>query len=52
MLLEEYIKDTQNTIAKILSMYDEIIKTSENIALEYVADEDSVEPKLLFFESC
>lgn len=43
MLLEEYIKETQNTIAKILSMYDEIIKTSENIALEYVADEDSVE---------
>ena len=43
MLLEEYIKETQTTIAKILSMYDDIIKTSESIALEYVADEDSIE---------
>lgn len=43
MLLEEYIKETQNTIARALSMYDELVKTAEEISLDYVADEDSVE---------
>lgn len=43
MLLEEYIKQTQDTIAKALSMYDAILKTSNDISLDYVADEDSVE---------
>lgn len=43
MLLEEYIKETQDTIARALSMYDELVKTAEAISLDYVADEDSVE---------
>ena len=43
MLLEEYIKETQDTIARALSMYDELVKTAEEISLDYVADEDSVE---------
>lgn len=43
MLLEEYIKDTQDIIANILSMYDKLLKTSDEISLDYVADEDSVE---------
>lgn len=43
MLLEEYIKETQDVIAKILSMYDELLKKSDDISLDYVADEDSVE---------
>lgn len=46
MLLEEYIKQTQDTIAKALSMYDAILKTSNDISLDYVADEDSVEADL------
>lgn len=43
MLIEEYIKETQNIIARILSMYDELLKKSDDISLDYVADEDSVE---------
>ena len=43
MLLEDYIKETQDTIARALSMYDELVKTAEEISLDYVADEDSVE---------
>lgn len=43
MLLEEYIKETQDIIARILSMYDELLKKSDEISLDYVADEDSVE---------
>lgn len=43
MILEEYIKDTQDIIANILSMYDKLLKTSDEISLDYVADEDSVE---------
>lgn len=43
MLLEEYIKDTQDTIAKVLSMYDQLLKTADEISLDYVADEESVE---------
>lgn len=43
MLLEEYIKETQDIIAKILSMYEQLLKKSDEISLDYVADEDSVE---------
>ena len=43
MLLEEYIKETQDIIAKILSMYEKLLKKSDEISLDYVADEDSVE---------
>lgn len=43
MLLEEYIKETQDIIARILGMYDKLLKTSDGISLDYVADEDSVE---------
>lgn len=43
MLLEEHIKETQETIARALSMYDAIIKTANDISLDYVSDEDSVE---------
>lgn len=43
MLLEEHIKETQETIARALAMYDAIIKTANDISLDYVADEDSVE---------
>lgn len=43
MLLEEYIKETQDIIAKILDMYESLLKTSDEISLDYVADEDSVE---------
>ena len=46
MLLEEYIKQTQDTIARALSMYDAILKTSNDISLDYVADEDSVEAEV------
>lgn len=46
MLLEEYIKETQDIIAKILSMYEQLLKKSDEISLDYVADEDSVEAEI------
>lgn len=46
MLLEEYIKETQDIIARILSMYEKLLKKSDEISLDYVADEDSVEAKI------
>ena len=46
MLLEEYVKETQGTIARILTMFDSVNKTAEQISLDYVADEDSIEADL------
>ena len=46
MLLEEYIKETQDIIARILSMYEKLLKKSDEISLDYVADEDSVEAEI------
>lgn len=46
MLLEEYIKETQDIIARILSMYEQLLKKSDEISLDYVADEDSVEAEI------
>lgn len=46
MLLEEHIKETQETIARALAMYDAIINTANDISLDYVSDEDSVEAEV------
>lgn len=46
MLLEEYIKETQDIIARILSMYEKLLKKSDEISLDYVADEDSIEAEI------
>ena len=43
MLVEEYIKELQNYIAKALEMFEKLIQTSESVSLDYVADEESVE---------
>ena len=43
MLLEEYIKELQNYIAKALQMFEKLIQTSESVSLDYVTDEESVE---------
>ena len=43
MLLEEYIKELQNYIAKALEMFEKLIQTSESVSLDYVTDEESVE---------
>lgn len=46
MLLEEYIKETQDIIVRILSMYEKLLKKSDEISLDYVADEDSIEAEI------
>lgn len=43
MLLEEYIKELQNYITKVLDMFEQLNQTAENVSLDYVADAESVE---------
>lgn len=51
MLLEEYIEETQETIGKVLLMYDALLKAVDEISLDFVADEESVEAEVEITDS-
>lgn len=43
MLLEDYVKQTQDTIEKTLTMYSKMESTAEGISLDFLQDGDSIE---------
>ena len=42
-MIETYFENANATIEKLHSMYDRMLNTAENISMEFIADEDSVE---------